>query len=223
MYKIEMHMHTKYTSPCGQLDEKQLVEGYLKAGYAGLVVTDHYNRDAFRMLKVDLLGAEDKVQRFLEGYYRVKEEGERNGLKVYKGAEVRFDGSVNDYLLYGYHDELLRDPEGIFTMGLEKFIALSRADGALLIQAHPYRDGCWVADHRFLDGVEVLNKHPWQKNHNEDTLAYAERWPELIRTSGSDCHEWNHVGHGGIQVAALPEDDTALVKLLRAGDFTLIV
>lgn len=222
MVKIETHMHTKYVSPCGQLDAKQLVEGYLQAGYAGVVVTDHFNRDAFYMLQADLQGTEDKVQRFLEGYYRVKEEGERSGLKVYKGAELRFDGSISDYLLYGYHDELLQDPEAIFTMGLERFISLSRADGALLIQAHPYRPGCQVADHRFLDGVEVLNMHPGHNSHNDQALAFAKAHPALIRTSGSDCHELHHIGNGGIEAACLPENEAALVTLLRSGEYTLI-
>ena len=49
MYKIELHLHTKYSSGCGQLDEKELISGYKAAGYSAIVVTDHYNRDTFRM------------------------------------------------------------------------------------------------------------------------------------------------------------------------------
>ena len=47
MYKIELHMHTKYGSGCGQMEEKALVDGYLKAGYQAVVVTDHFCRDSF--------------------------------------------------------------------------------------------------------------------------------------------------------------------------------
>lgn len=221
MYKIETHMHTMYSSFCGQLNEKELVEGYLAAGYAAVAVTDHFNRD-------NVLGRRgacgDYVKRFLEGYYRVKEEGERNGLRVYKGAELRFDGDDSDFLLFGYHDDLLGDPEAIFSMGLEAFSKLYRADGALIVQAHPYREGCRVADHRFLDGVEVQNMHPGHIHHNfnEKTWAYAERWPELLRLSGSDCHQAHHIAQGGITSDILPADDAEFLKLLRSRKFTLI-
>jgi predicted metal-dependent phosphoesterase TrpH len=220
MYKIETHMHTKYSSGCGQLNEKELVEGYLAAGYAAVTVTDHYNR--YNIL--DKGACKDYVKRFLDGYYRVKEEGERHGLRVYKGAEIRFDGSDNDYLLLNYRDELLKDPESFFTMGLEKFAPIYRADGALLIQAHPNRAGCSEADHRFLDGVEVLNMHPGHMHHNNNrkTLEYAQRWPELIRISGSDCHQTHHMAQGGIIASWLPENEAELVKLLRSKNYELI-
>ena len=164
------------------------------------------------------------MKRFLEGYYRVKEEGERQGLKVYKGAEIRFDGDDSDFLLYDFHDELLKDPYVFFPMGLEAFSKLYRADGALLIQAHPYRTGCRIADHRFLDGVEVLNMNPDHLHHNDNhkTLAYAQRWPELIRTSGSDCHQTHHLGRGGIVADWLPKDDHEFAQLLRSKNFELI-
>ena len=196
------------------------MEGYLAAGYAAVTVTDHFNR--YNIL--DKGPCEDHVKRFLDGYFRVKEEGERHGLRVYKGAEVRFDGSDNDYLLLNYHDELLADPERFFSMGLEKFIKLSRASGALLIQAHPNRKGCTMADHRYVDGMEVLNMHPGHlcHNFNEKTLEYADRWPELIRISGSDCHEAHHLAQGGIIASWLPENEEELVRLLRSNKFELI-
>lgn len=222
MYKIELHMHTKYTSPCGHMDEKELVTGYLNAGYQAVVVTDHYNRDAFRHLGMNTKEEGDFLAGFLTGYCHVKAEGERRGLKVYRGAEVRFDGSMNDYLVFGYSDALLADPERVFTMGLEKFVKLVREDGALLVQAHPFREYCTVADHRFLDGVETRNMHPYHRSHNELAQEYADRWPALIRTSGSDCHEPSHLGRGGILTKALPEDERALAALLRSGDYELI-
>lgn len=220
MFKIETHMHTKYASYCGEMDENQLIDGYLAAGYAGMVVTDHFNRD-------NVFGrgpCHDYVERFLEGYYRVKEAGERQGLRIYKGAELRFDGDESDFLLFSYHNQLLQDPDAIFSMGLEAFTPQSRSDGALLIQAHPFRVGCKIADHRFLDGVEVLNMNLSHLHHNfnEKTLAYAEQWPELLRLSGSDCHRPEHVAQSGILAPTLPADDEAFTALLRSGNYQLI-
>ena len=222
MFKIELHMHTKYGSCCGQMDEKALVAGYLKAGYSAGVVTDHYCRDSFDYMGISPRQGKACLERFLEGYRRVAAEGAAQGLKVYRGAEVRFDDNFNDYLLLGYSDALLADPEKVFSMGLEAFSKLVRAEGALLIQAHPFRWMCAPADHRWLDGVEVCNMHPGHNSQNDKAAEYADRWPGLIRTSGSDCHEPHHLGRGGIAAETLPEDEAGLVSLLRSGAYTLL-
>ena len=61
MYKIETHMHTKYSSKCGWLDAQTLAEGYKAAGYDAVIVTDHYNRTTFDHLGVNLHDGSDKV------------------------------------------------------------------------------------------------------------------------------------------------------------------
>lgn len=222
MYKIELHMHTRYGSGCGQMEEKALVEGYLKAGYQAVVVTDHFCRDSFNYMGITSGEKEACLERFLEGYRRVAAEGKARGLKVYRGAEVRFDENFNDYLLFGYSDALLADPEQVFTMGLEAFIERVRAEGALLIQAHPFRVMCTPADLRFLDGVEVRNMHPGHNSRNDMAAEYAGQKPGLVLTSGSDCHEPHHLGRGGILAEVLPENEKALVALLRSGEYSLI-
>ena len=118
MYKIEPHLHTTHVSRCGRLEAKEIVAGYKAAGYSALIVTDHFNRTTFEHLGIDPAGKSDRIGAFLEGYRRVREEGERQGLRVFKGAELRFDECENDYLLYGWADELLAEPEEIFRMGI---------------------------------------------------------------------------------------------------------
>lgn len=220
MFKIETHLHTVYCSCCGRLTAEEIVAGYLAAGYDGVIITDHYNRDTFRMLQRDLSEQSDHLGAYLEGYRRVKEAAQDKGLKVYRGAEIRFDGAINDYLLYGYSDDLLRDPEAVFTMGVEAFYPLCQADGALLIHAHPYRNGGSPTTARALDGVETLNCNPNHDNRNELARAFAAE-NGLLETAGSDCHVTSHIGHGGILTQQLPEDEAALVALLRRGAYKL--
>lgn len=221
MFKLEMHLHTCHSSACGQLTARQIVDAYVDAGYSGLVLTDHYNRDTFRFLNVDTSKPGKHFDAFLTGYRELARIGERRGLKIYRGAEVRFDGSENDYLLYGYSDSLLQDPEAIFTMGVEHFYKLVQADGALLMHAHPYRNGGMPTSHETLDGVEVLNMNIQQNNRNEMALHFAIQH-NLLKISGSDCHSNIHVGKGGILVEHLPENDRELVALLRSRNYELI-
>lgn len=221
MYKIETHLHTVYSSSCGHLDADAIVNGYLKAGYHGVAVTDHFNWSTYRFLGFDRLKPEEISKVFLEGYYRVREVGERLGLKVYKGAEFRFDGSDNDYLVFGFSDDMLREPAGLFKDGLSDFSRRCRSEGGLIIQAHPYRNVCTPAEAALLDGVEVLNRNIDWDNHNDWALAFAEK-NGLLQTSGSDCHTSGQIGKGGIISRMLPENDGEFIALLRSRDYTMI-
>ena len=191
------------------------------AGYDAICVTDHYNRDTFDYIEMDLSTPGSKTRDFLLGYHRLKREGEKYGIRVYAGAELRFDGSPNDYLLYGFHDELLADPERVMSEGLEAFAPKYRADGALLIQAHPFRNKCTPAPAELLDGVEVLNLNPRHDSRNELALAYAKEH-NLLMTAGSDCHRPGDEGTTGILAETLPEDSFGYADLIRSGKYTLI-
>jgi predicted metal-dependent phosphoesterase TrpH len=221
MYKIETHLHTVYSSHCGHLDAQTLVTEYRNKGYHGIIVTDHFNRYNCDWRGADYSRPEHAVELFQESYRRLLEAAAPQGMKIYKGAEIRFDGSDNDYLLIGYPDWLLHDADRVFKDGLAAFSQRCRQTDALLIQAHPYRGGCTPADPQYLDGVEVLNQnHDWD-NQNPRALEFAQA-NGLLQTSGSDCHTPGQIGNGGIISDTLPEDDTALLKLLRSGRYTLI-
>ena len=177
MFKIETHLHTSHVSSCGWLEAPVLAEGCARAGYAALAVTDHYNRDTFAYLHMDTAASGAAVtDAFLEGFRRMEAACAPLGLKVYKGAELRFDECSNDYLLYNYPDELLACPEELFRMGIAAFAPLAREAGALLVQAHPYRKKCTPAIACYLDGVEVMNRNP--RHENENDLQPPPREPE---------------------------------------------
>ena len=222
MFKIETHMHTSHVSGCSRIDAASLAEGYQKAGFAAVAVTDHYSRDTFRHLQLDTaVPGQDFAGAYLDGFRRVQAECAPRGIKVYKGAELRFDECMNDYLLFNYPDGLLADPEKVFSLGIAAFAPLAREAGALLIQAHPYRKRCTPAIACYLDGVEVCNANPRHENFNQRAEEYAAGFG-LLRLGGSDCHRVGDVGVGGILTEELPEDDAALARLIRSGRYTVI-
>ena len=217
----DTHLHTTHVSRCGQLEAQEIVAGYKAAGYSALIVTDHFNRTTFDYLGLDPAGKGDRVGAFLEGYRRVREEGERQGLRVFKGAELRFDECENDYLLYGWADELLAEPEEIFRMGIAAFSPIARGQGALLIQAHPYRHGCTPAIARYLDGVEIYNASPRHDSRDALAVHYAKEFG-LIGTAGSDCHRNEDIARAGIGTERLPSDSMEMMRLLRSRNFRLL-
>jgi len=219
---IETHLHTTHTSKCGWLKAEELVPRYKQAGYDGIIVTDHFNRTTFDYLKIDLHDPRvDKVAAFLSGYSHMTAAAEGTGIRIYRGAELRFDESDNDYLLYGYTDELLANPEAIFKMGIAAFAPIARGQGALIIQAHPYRAKCTPAIACYLDGVEVANVNGRHPNFNARAEEYAQQFG-LIRTCGSDCHRLEDIALGGIVTSELPSDSFGMMRLIRSRNYQLI-
>ena len=80
MYKIETHLHTTYISHCGWLGAQAIMKAYSAAGYDAICVTDHYNRDTFDYIEMDLSTPGSKTRDFLLGYHRLKREGEKYGI-----------------------------------------------------------------------------------------------------------------------------------------------
>ena len=214
-------MHTLYCSSCGKLDAYTIAKQYAEAGYSGITVTDHYIYNSWGKQWWPADPKVFKLDMFLEGYYRVREAAAAYGITVYKGAEIRFAGSPNDYLVYNCPQALLADPEGIFEMGLAVFHDRCVEAGALLVQAHPFRGQCTPAEPQNLDGVEVRNMHPRHDSRNDLALAFAQEH-KLLQLSGSDCHQFPDIARGGIMTEVLPANEAELVQLLRSGNYQMI-
>lgn len=214
MFKIETHLHTSIISPCGSVPPEVIVRRYKEAGYAAITVTDHFRWDVFQQI-------EPNLHAFLEGYRQVKAIADREGLVTYRGAELQFTENHNDYLLFGFSDELLADPLQICRMGAAAFSQLARRDGALFIQAHPFRTGCVPVAPCLVDGVEAVNRHDIHVNRNERALDLARRY-NMLKTSGGDFHMVEDQCIAGIETDTLPKDSFELASVLRTGNFRLL-
>lgn len=136
-FKFDMHVHTSETSGCGEVSGTEAVRLYRKAGYQGIMITDHYHKEYF-----DGLGAMDmhqKVEAFLAGYRAAREEGESCGLDVALGIEFRNTETDNDFLIAGVTEEFLHKYPASFELPLSQAIDLFQRNGMLVIQAHPIR------------------------------------------------------------------------------------
>ena len=56
-----MHFHTKDTSNCANVKASRAVEEYIKAGYDGIVVTDHLSPSTYMKYGRELLSWKKKV------------------------------------------------------------------------------------------------------------------------------------------------------------------
>ena len=213
--KLDLHVHTSEVSGCGKVPAAEMVRLYHEAGYDAIVITDHLIAGKNAEMPMD-----ERAGWYLSGYRAAKAEGERLGLTVILGAELRFDCGHEDYLLYGITEAdiapIMRDLDSGILPG--DFYRRIRENGRMtLIQAHPFRPELRQAPLDELDGIEVYNGHPEHDSHNDLAMARAMQGGEgFIKTSGSDAHKIHHVGRGGMIAEEPIADSLDLARGLRA-------
>lgn len=215
-FKTELHAHTSEVSPCGHVTAPEVADRFIKEGYSSLVITNHYSAYIIN----NLTGTwREKMDYYMHPYYLMREHaGDR--LHVILGCELRFEGNINDYLIYGITEEFLRENPDLHKMSLRSFAPLARENGFLVVQAHPFRNGIEIVSPELLDGMETFNGTPSYDGRNTIADAWAKRY-DLIRTSGSDFHNPDQFGTGGILTSAAIRTGEELVAVLKSGDYTL--
>jgi len=219
MFRFDTHVHTDETSHCGKVPAKEMVKLYAEAGYSGFVMTDHYNRHSMKVHGCET--PEQEIETFLKGYRAAKAYGDEIGFDVLFGMELQPDGAYNEYLLYGLTEEFFYAHPHIYEEDLLTLRRLANENGILIFQAHPYRPGLTRAMPGFLDGVEVFNGNPRHNSQNHLALMYAAQH-KLLQCSGSDAHQVEDIGRGGLLTEERITDLATLKKVLREGSGELI-
>ena len=199
-YLYETHMHTYPVSKCGKVGVREALEYYKRLGYTGVFITNHFIDGNIGCNK-DLPYAEI-IDFYFSDYEEGKKIGEEIGLSVFLGVESSYKGT--DFLIYGLDKSwYLAHPE-ILEIKKSEMLPLMMDEGALIIQAHPYREAGYI-DHirlfpRQVHGVEVFNAC---RTELENYMAehYSKAY-SLLRFSGSD----NHVGPSAKMLAGMSFD-----------------
>ena len=206
MYKYEMHLHTAPVSKCGSYSVRDNMKFYKELGYDGIFLTNHF-------LDANIGGDRTRpYEEQIEFYFSDIEEGERIadeiGIKFFWGIESSYRGA--DFLIYGLSKEwYLKHPE-IMTMDRRALLDMMAEDGALVVQAHPYREAryieCIQLFPRHVHAVEVFNSSNLG-TPNELAEIYADSYG-LHKIAGSD----NHISHLMPTLAGM-EFDTPLTDV----------
>lgn len=220
-YLYEMHFHTKNTSNCANVKAEDAVEEYINAGYDGIIVTDHLSPSTYMKYGRELLPWKKKVDFFLRGYKAAKKTA-AGRIDVLLGMELRFRTSEgdNDYLVYGINEEFLYNTPNLLEMNIRKFYEIAHKNGFLVFQAHPFRVGMKVTNPKFLDGIEIFNGNPRHNSSNDIAEMWAKKY-DLMVTSGSDYHEYEDLGTGGILFNKEIKDNKTLVEELLKREYEI--
>ena len=185
-YLYETHMHTCQASACGRSPGRDYIQKYIDAGYAGIIITDHFYRGNCRVDRS--LPWREFVNEFCSGYEDARNEGERRGLNVFFGWEENYDG--DEYLIYGLDKAWMLAHPDMPTWTRKQQYEIIRAAGGCVVQAHPFRARSYnhtiYLSHALCDAVEIFNAA------NEPRWnSLAARYAEIIGlpvTAGSDNH-----------------------------------
>ena len=219
MNKYELHAHTRQGSKCGWLDAAEVVAMHSRAGYRGIVITDHYNNENLERFYGTPL---EQAQAWLSGWRCARAAAEKEGITVLFGLEARLQDCDNDYLIFGVEPEFVLTHPRLNHMTLKQLHALCGAYDALLIQAHPNRKKCHPAPVEDVDGYEVMNGSARHDSQNELTKQLADQHTQLIQTSGSDFHRVEDIDRGGILTSRTIATSREMARCLRERDYTPI-
>ena len=222
MYLYETHCHCSQCSACAHSSSAEMVRGYKAAGYAGLVLTDHFIRGNTCVDRS--LPWEQRMRAYHDAYLEAKEEGDKLDFDVIFGIEHAY-GSGKEVLIYGIDLDFLLKNDDIRHISLGELADRVRAYGGLVIMAHPYRDRPYVdmsvgPQEKVLDGIELYNACD-APGEDLQALALAERNPRYILTSGGDIHHCAdpRIGAAGLWFHRRIRDGKELVEALKAGDY----
>lgn len=221
-YLYEMHAHSKEVSVCSITYAKEMAKRYADKGYDGIVITDHMNAPTFKKVGLEDAPWDKKIDHYLTGFNALKEAAEGR-FNVLLGMEINFYNHPNDYLVYGITEDFLRSNGDIMAMTPAQFSKLAHENGLLMIQAHPFRRGMKIENWQILDGYEVFNGNPRHRSSNETAVQWAKLHGKTLVTSGSDFHEPEDTGIGGIYFQKPIETNADLLEELRAENYRLKV
>ena len=203
MYRYETHLHTLPASACAKASVRENLQFYKDLGYDGVFITNHFIDGNLAMGRSH--SYEERIEFYYADYEEAKKIGAELGIAVFDGVEMSYGGT--DFLVYGLHkDWFLAHPE-IDGMKKSQELQLLMDAGALIIQAHPYREANYI-DHirlypRHVQAVEVFNACRTELE-NSMALHYANSYG-LLHFAGTD----NHVA-GRRKLYAGMESDTPL-------------
>ena len=242
MFKYETHLHTYPVSRCGRVGVRENLEAYKVLGYDGVFITNHFldgnvniNQPMFfedgerivNLYQGDNLDMdapityEDAIHFYFSDYEEAARIGKELGIKVFCGVELTYKGT--DFLIYGLDKAwYLAHPE-IMKMERSQELLFMKEQGALVIQAHPFREAGYI-DHirlfpRYVHGVEIINA--CHIRENEIAKVYAQHYG-LLPFAGTDNHFGGSMGNlAGICCEEPIKNESDFVEKIKGENYQL--
>ncbi len=221
-YLYDFHVHSSECSGCASSTLVEMVHAYKKAGYAGIVITNHFLR-GYNCVPSGL-SWEEKMHRYWDCYVDAKKAADELDFDLHFGIEEGY-GQAQEVLFYGIDlDFLLGNPD-MCDIPIEELCERVRAYGGFSSHAHPFRERDYIPktykrmDITALDGIEIINA---SNDRDADDKAYELMKSSGLKfTAGSDNHNTWVIEKGvlgGLKFDRRLKTAEELVSALRSGE-----
>ncbi len=221
-YRYDTHVHTSPVSRCAKATVRQTVEFYKRKGYDGIFITNHFLDGN---INIDYSEPyEKKIEFYFSDYEEALRIGEELGLKIFLGVELSYRGT--DFLIYGLDKQwYLAHPE-IMDMDKTTELRFMMEQGALVIQAHPFREAHYIDHIRLyphcVHGIETINAE--RTDQCNDLGNYFADSYGFHKTAGSD----NHIAGAAKRLAGMIssepiKDEADFIRHVLADDMELFL
>lgn len=223
-YLYETHCHTAWCSACAHSTPQEMAAAYYNAGYAGMMITDHFLRGNTAVPRS--LPWEEKMTRYGEAWLAARDWAKDKDFDVLFGIEHAY-GDGKEVLTYGISPEFLIAHPDIHRLPLSEYAALVHEEGGFLSMAHPYRDRPYInmavgPQPEYLDAVEAFNFYNYP-DENAQAVELARR-TGLPCTSGGDEHicTGEAIGHTGVAFPQRVRTGQEFAAALRSRDYKIM-
>ena len=213
-------MHTYPVSKCARQSVRETLEFYHSLGYDGVFITNHFLDGNINVDKT--LPYEEKVNFYFSDYEEALSICQEIGIRVFLGVEISYRGT--DFLIYGLNKEwFLAHPE-IMDMKKSEELPFLASHGALVIQAHPYREDKHIDHIRLfphcIHGVETINAcRPDFETKMADIFADSYGFP---KTAGTDNHISSRLSRlSGMESETPLIDEKDFIERVKNGEMKL--
>lgn len=220
-FLYETHLHTAPVSKCAKAGVRETLEFYKGLGYAGVFITNHFIDGNINIDKTRSYS--ERIEFYFSDYEKALLIGKEIGISVFSGLESGYNGTGTDFLIYGLDKKWFLEHPEIENLKKTEALSLMMDSGALIIQAHPFREAYYI-DHirlfpRHVHGIEVYNAC---NTDFENSMAklYAKNYG-LIEFAGSDNHNASRqIKLGGMQSSTPIIDEQDFISRVKSGDIT---
>lgn len=221
LYLYETHLHTAEASACAILTGEQQARLYKEAGYAGIIVTDHFFNGNTAVPRD--LPWEERVDLFCRGYENAKKEGDKIGLSVFFGWEANYKGT--EFLIYGLDHEWMRNHPDMPNWSVEEQYRRIHEAGGYVVHAHPFRVRPYIKEIRLfpesVDAVEIYNVGNRSTESDRMAADYAKKH-NLPGTAGTDAHGFEPE-RSGLAFYEPLKDIRDFIENIKSGNYQLIM
>ena len=165
---------------------RELPKLFLRAGFGGIIITDHYSQYSFSMLPQS--GFREKLDYYFSVYHWLADECEKEGVKIMFGSEITLNNGLwQDFLIYGDIEKPFRNTFELYNYTQEELFYFCLENNLLMFQAHPFRAGITLSDLSYVNGLEVYNSSINTNGVCSRSLKLCLKH-ELMQIAGSDFH-----------------------------------